>query len=546
MRRALLEVPGRRAGRDRSGLQPQRHRAQHHHPHAAVGRRDRAGGRHHGLRHRRHAGRLRALRRPRPDRVQARADRVRHQPRLQPRRRHHLLGHGRRRAGGHRARHPGHRRLPAGGSRPGRLPRGPRTGRPRTSRRARASWRGWSRSSRTCRCPRHPPERELPRPARSTARAPASSASGSTATAWSSPRRRRAGGATASTATSPATRGGRHGLRRHRRRRITVTPLHFDLTDEAGVEELVGLRPRPPAAPRRARGLSEPPPSARTSCAAQLEHHNHRYYVLDDPEISDSEYDALLNELRDLEAEQPRPPSRPTRRPSGWAASRWSVRARPPPPADALAGQRPQRGGAARLARALRAPAQQGGRRGRRDPLRDRAEGRRPGDLARLRGRRARARRHPRRRRDRRGRDPEPAHGQGDPAAGEGRARRCSRCAARPTCRAAPSRELNEQRAAAGEPTYANPRNTAAGSIRQLDPSVTAVAAALDVVLLDRRARGDLVRDPPRVARVAARRTASRSTPTSSATTRSTRSSAACRAGRSAASRSTTRSTAWW
>ena len=34
--------------------------------------------------------------------------------------------------------------------------------------------------------------------------------------------------------------------------------------------------------------------------------------------------------------------------------------------------------------------------------------------------------------------------------------------------------ELNEQRAAAGEPTYANPRNTAAGSIRQLDAGVTA------------------------------------------------------------------------
>src|SRR5918997_2249472 len=33
---------------------------------------------------------------------------------------------------------------------------------------------------------------------------------------------------------------------------------------------------------------------------------------------------------------------------------------------------------------------------------------------------------------------------------------------------------LNEQRAAAGEPTYANPRNTAAGSIRQLDPQLTA------------------------------------------------------------------------
>jgi DNA ligase (NAD+) len=33
---------------------------------------------------------------------------------------------------------------------------------------------------------------------------------------------------------------------------------------------------------------------------------------------------------------------------------------------------------------------------------------------------------------------------------------------------------LNEQRAEAGEPTFANPRNSAAGSIRQLDPAVTA------------------------------------------------------------------------
>jgi DNA ligase (NAD+) len=37
----------------------------------------------------------------------------------------------------------------------------------------------------------------------------------------------------------------------------------------------------------------------------QLDHHNRQYYVLDDPEVGDDEYDALLNELRALEAENP-------------------------------------------------------------------------------------------------------------------------------------------------------------------------------------------------------------------------------------------------
>src|SRR5262249_35865191 len=34
-------------------------------------------------------------------------------------------------------------------------------------------------------------------------------------------------------------------------------------------------------------------------------HHNHRYYVLDDPEISDAEYDVLLRRLEALEREHP-------------------------------------------------------------------------------------------------------------------------------------------------------------------------------------------------------------------------------------------------
>ena len=38
---------------------------------------------------------------------------------------------------------------------------------------------------------------------------------------------------------------------------------------------------------------------------AQIRHHNHRYYVLDDPEVADAEYDALYDQLVSLEAEYP-------------------------------------------------------------------------------------------------------------------------------------------------------------------------------------------------------------------------------------------------
>ena len=37
----------------------------------------------------------------------------------------------------------------------------------------------------------------------------------------------------------------------------------------------------------------------------KLHYHNYRYYVLDDPEISDAEYDRLLRELQELEQKHP-------------------------------------------------------------------------------------------------------------------------------------------------------------------------------------------------------------------------------------------------
>ena len=36
-----------------------------------------------------------------------------------------------------------------------------------------------------------------------------------------------------------------------------------------------------------------------------INYHNYRYYVLDDPVVSDAGYDALMDELRALEAQQP-------------------------------------------------------------------------------------------------------------------------------------------------------------------------------------------------------------------------------------------------
>ncbi len=55
----------------------------------------------------------------------------------------------------------------------------------------------------------------------------------------------------------------------------------------------------------------------------QLHHHGHRYYVLDDPEIGDDEYDALLDELRAIEAQHPEllTPDSPTQRVGGTPVS---------------------------------------------------------------------------------------------------------------------------------------------------------------------------------------------------------------------------------
>jgi DNA ligase (NAD+) len=57
----------------------------------------------------------------------------------------------------------------------------------------------------------------------------------------------------------------------------------------------------------------------------EIERHNHRYYVLDDPLITDAEFDRLFRELQDLEAAHPglRTPDSPTQRVGGAPASEF-------------------------------------------------------------------------------------------------------------------------------------------------------------------------------------------------------------------------------
>src|SRR5690554_2686155 len=57
----------------------------------------------------------------------------------------------------------------------------------------------------------------------------------------------------------------------------------------------------------------------------ELNYHNYRYHVLDDPVISDYEYDRMMAELREIEAQHPEwiTPDSPTQRTGGQPASRF-------------------------------------------------------------------------------------------------------------------------------------------------------------------------------------------------------------------------------
>jgi len=80
--------------------------------------------------------------------------------------------------------------------------------------------------------------------------------------------------------------------------------------------------PKPSKSAKSARSAGDGPPAERhAALVKELEAHEHRYYVLDDPSISDADFDALMGRLKDLEREHPElvTPESPTQRVGGAA-----------------------------------------------------------------------------------------------------------------------------------------------------------------------------------------------------------------------------------
>ena len=220
-----------------------------------------------------------------------------------------------------------------------------------------------------------------------------------------------------------------------------------------------------------------------------IDFHNYRYHVLDDPEISDGEYDALMRELRALEADHPevQDPDSPTQRVGGAPVEGFGV-VQHTIPMLSLANAFSEEELRAWYARATRLL----GREIRGFVLEPKIDGLavsltyRDGSLAcgATRGDGLR----------------------GDDITANIRTIRSVplKLADSPPAvievrgevyltRAAFNR-INEERAAAGQPLFMNPRNCAAGSLRQLDPRITATRP-LDVFLY---ALGQVSENEPR------------------------------------------------
>ncbi|GAB4253577.1 MAG: NAD-dependent DNA ligase LigA [Thermoleophilia bacterium] len=206
-----------------------------------------------------------------------------------------------------------------------------------------------------------------------------------------------------------------------------------------------------------------------------IRYHDYRYYALDSPEISDAEYDRLFRELQELEEAHPEliTPDSPTRRVGAEPLAAFGE-VRHLEPMLSLANAKDEQELRSWLGRVRRLAAEAGF-----DPetLRYVTEPKIDGLAVSLRY--------------------EEGHfvtgaTRGNGTVGEDVTQNLRTVAAVPLLipgddvpallevrgevylPLAAFRRLNEERVAAGEPTFANPRNAAAGSLRQLDPRVTA------------------------------------------------------------------------
>ena len=217
-------------------------------------------------------------------------------------------------------------------------------------------------------------------------------------------------------------------------------------------------------------------PAARAAELRRLvEHHNYRYHVLDDPEIPDSAYDVLYDELSALEADHPElvTPDSPTQRVGGAPAGGFTKvdHLQPMGSLEKVTTAEALEKWAADVRKRL----------GTDEPVAYVIEPKIDGSAISLVYEQGavRARRDARGRHARRGRDAEPAHRDGRATPRAHRRRRRAAIAPRGARRdllpAHPgSPASTTPRSAAGKKPAPNPRNAAAGSLRQLDPGITA------------------------------------------------------------------------
>ena len=216
----------------------------------------------------------------------------------------------------------------------------------------------------------------------------------------------------------------------------------------------------------------------------QIRHHDWLYYVQAAPEISDRQYDALMEELRGLEARHPELRHARLAHPARGRGAPGGVRQGHALPGDAQHRQHLQPRGARRVP-----PARgQGPGRGV-FPLPGRSQDRRRRRGPALPRRPARPGRHPRRRAHRRRHHRQRPHHPLDPPGARAMPCLSGRQAAGRQGEKHPAElevrgevywprkafaAFNAARAERGEETFANPRNGAAGTLKQLDPKVVA------------------------------------------------------------------------